>query len=71
MYTKLNITMFEILYKGVSRNSDPIHFASQLLREKGLLALEVKEINFMINSPKDNEISGLQNLIIKWIILYI
>ena len=42
MHSTLNVTPYEILYRVASRNSDPIHFASQLFREERLLALEDK-----------------------------
>ena len=42
MHSTLNITPYEMLYGVAPRNSDPIHFASQLLGEERLLALEDK-----------------------------
>jgi len=43
VHITFNITLYEILYGTAPRNSDPIHFASQLLGEERLLALEDKE----------------------------
>ena len=42
VHSTLNITPYEMLYGVAPRNSDPIHFASQLLGEERLLALEDK-----------------------------
>ena len=39
----LNITPYEMLYGVAPRNSDPIHFASQLFGEERLLAIEDKK----------------------------
>ena len=42
VHSTLNITPYEMLYGVAPRNSDPIQFASQLLEEESLLALEDK-----------------------------
>jgi len=42
VHSTLNITLYEMLYEVALRNSDSIHFASQLLEKERLLVIKDK-----------------------------